>query len=238
MKFKRDELEKLYGTMSLDEMAIYLKISKSTLFYHMRKLGIKRRSKKDAQINHLKKSSHQRTGEKHSQDSLEKISDGARRFWDSLDGSKQKNKLGKLRKQEWDRLSVRQKSECLKRLNTDRPLPGNLSKFGTKLFQFLEQRESVERGIKLTSDHVSDIILGNRKVVIELLLPISIYGSKASMELEKRYVNITKELNDLGYRVVIIEDKSNSLSNARCQRIYTQLLDFFTDTKTHLKIIS
>lgn len=239
MKLTRESLQQLYDTMSLEQMASHLQMAKSTLYYHMRKLGVKRRSKSEAQSQHLSQAAHQRLGKKHTADAVEKISNSTRVFWESTEGEQQKEKLGKLRKQEWKQRSAKQKTELIQRLqNAERPIPGKLSKFGSKLLDFLSSRESVKSGIKLTPNHVSDIILVDRKVVIELILPVAVYGDVQASKLEVRYEKLIQELNDTGYRVVVIEDQSNSLSQARCQRVYDTLLTFFQDNKKHLHIIS
>lgn len=239
MKLTRESLQQLYDTMSLEEMASHLKMAKSTLYYHMRKLGVKRRSKSEAQSKHLTKASHQRLGKKHSSEATEKISKSTRVFWESTEGEQQKKKLGNLRKQEWKQRSSKQRIELLQRLkNAERPVPGKLSKFGTKLLEFLSSRETVKAGIKLTANHVSDIILVDRKIVIELILPVAVYGDVQASRLEVRYERLIQDLNDAGYRVVVIEDKSNSLSQARCQRVYDALLTFFQDDKKHLYLTS
>lgn len=227
----KEKLEELYQNMSLDEMAKHLGVARSTLYYYMRKFGIQRRSKRDAQIRHIKNGPHQRTGKSHSDDSKNKISDGTRKFWESEEGAVQKIELGNRRRQEWNSKSSNQKSSLLKRLQTaHRPNPGELSKFGKKLAQFLAEREKVVSGVKLIENHISDIILQDRKVVIEMLLPVSVYGQDQQEKLQYRYDKFTQELNDLGYRVCIIEDKSNSISNARCRRIYEELCKFFQDS--------
>lgn len=228
MKLTKEGLEELYDSMSLDEMASHLGIAKSTLYYNMRKLGVSRRSKSEAQVKHLKDSTHQRIGTKHSDDSKEKISSGTRKFWDSESGLEHKERLSALRQKEWEDRSSKQRSNILNRLRTaERPLPGQLSRFGTKLFAFLKDCEDVSSGIRLTPNHVSDIILNKRKVVIELLLPVAIYGNDQESKIHERYQRLVSDLNDIGYRVVIIEDRSNSISRARCQRVYENLLEFF-----------
>jgi hypothetical protein len=228
MKLTKDKLEQLYSSMSLDEMANHLKMAKSTLYYHMRKLGVNRRSKSDAQKQHLAKCPHQRTGKKHSDQTREKISVGTREFWDSDNGTVQKRKLGDLRRSEWTRRTDKQRSLVLKRLkDASRPNPGELSNFGKKLSTFLDEKEKVAVGIQLTPDHISDIILEDRKIVIELVLPVSVYGDQQAHKLDVRYHRLIEKLNDLGYRVVVIEDRSNSISRARCQRVYDELLKFF-----------
>jgi hypothetical protein len=240
MKFTKAKLEKLYATMSLSDLADHLGMAKSTLYYHMRKLGVKRRSKSEAQSQHLKNSSHQRKGKKHSDEVREKISEGTRRFWESSDGEAQKEKLGDLRRKEWNKRSAKQRKNVIGRLKSaTRPAPGELSKFGTKLVDFLSDKEEVSTGIKLTPDHVSDIILESRRVVIELLLPIGVYGEQQEKKVVTRYDKLIQQLNDEGYRVVVIEDKSNSISNARCQRVYDELMKFFQDdTLQRMTIVS
>ena len=234
MNLTREKLETLYDSMSIDEMAVHLSIAKSTLYYYMRKFGVTRRNKSDAQRKHLDSAQHQRLGKVHSNESRAKISDGTRRFWESDDGEDQKKRLGDMRRSEWSACSVRHKSLILNRLQqAERPSPGQLSRFGRKLADFLAEREKIKTGIKLTSNHVSDIILDERKVVIELLLPTSIYGEEQENRIENRYDRLVNELNDAGYRVVVIEDRSNSISNARCNRIYEKLLEFFTDSSLH-----
>lgn len=239
MKLTKANIEKLYKTMSLSELAAHLGMAKSTLYYHMKKLGVQRRSKQEAQCKHLKSNPHQRSGKKHTSETVNKISQSARRYWDSSKGEEQKGKLRDLRRDEWTRRSKKQQAAILDRLKTaERPAPGELSRFGEKLVTFLSERETVKTGIQLTANHVSDIILDTRKVVIELLLPTSVYGDKSEQKTEARYGRLVEQLNDMGYRVVIIEDKSNVISIARCQRVYDQLLGFFESQENVTTIIS
>jgi len=239
MKLTKQTLQDLYDTMSLDEMAAQLGMSKSTLYYHMKKLGVARRSKSDAQRKHIEASGHQRTGTRHSLETKEKISTGTKEFWESERGESQKNILRDLRRQEWDNNTGKKRMEILSRLQeAHRPEPGELSNFGKKLADFLSSRERVSTGIKLTNDHISDIILEDRKVVVELIFPISIYGEQQQHRLEERYQRLGQELNAAGYRVMIIEDKSNSISQARCRRVYDQLSLFFQDTQPTKTIVS
>lgn len=231
MKLTKENLEDLYDKMSLDQMSEHLNIAKSTLYYHMRKLGVKRRSKSEAQKHHLKKSPHQRTGKKHSEETKQRISVGTREFWDSDNGEEQRKKLGELRKTEWKKRSAKQRSSVLNKLQSaSRPSAGELSNFGKKFSEFLSDRESVQTCIQIVPNHYSDIILNERKIVIELLLPISVYGTEQQHKLNSRYEKLASQLQDAGYRVVIVEDKSNSVSNARCSRLYDELLKFFENT--------
>jgi len=239
MKLTHQSLQQLYDTMSLDEMAIHVGMSKSTLYYHMKKLGIARRSKSDAQRKHIETTGHQRTGSHHTSEAREKISTGTKEFWESDRGKDQKAALRKLRRQEWSDSTSKRRGAVLARLqDAHRPEPGELSNFGKKLSTFLASRERVSTGIRLTNDHISDIILEDRKVVVELIFPISIYGEQQQHRLEERYVRLTQHLNAAGYRVMIIEDKSNSVSQARCQRVYDQLCLFFQETQQAKTIIS
>jgi hypothetical protein len=239
MKLTRESLQALYDSMSLDEMAVHLDMSKSTLYYHMKKLGVVCRSKSEAQRKHIATAGHQRTGTHHSPETKDKISNGTKSFWESEKGESQKSALRKLRRQEWADSSSKKRSAVLTRLQeAHRPEPGELSNFGKRLVEFLSAHERVSAGIKLTSDHVSDIILEDRKVVIELIFPISIYGEQQKHKLEERYQRLQERLNAAGYRVMIIEDKSNSISQARCQRVYEQLCAFFQDTAKVRTIVS
>jgi len=240
MKFTKDALEELYDSMSIDEMAEHLGMAKSTLYYHMRKLGVQRRSKSDAQARHLEHSPHQRVGKSHSDKTKERIANGTREFWESERGQEQKKALGDLRRNEWKDRSPKQRLTVLDRLQSAaRPVPGSLSKFGLKLADFLQKFETVQTGIRLTPSHVSDIILEDRKVVVELLLPISVYGEEQEHKIGNRYDRLVSELGDAGYRVVIVEDRSNSLSRARCQRVYDELVSFFEQkTLQHTRIVS
>ena len=232
MKLTKERLEELYQTMSLAEVASHLGMARSTLYYHMRKLGVERRSKSEAQQKHLETADHQRKGKIHTDETKEKISNGTRRFWDSSDGKRQKERLGSLRREEWDQRSAKDRRRVLSRLQSaERPAPGELSRFGEKLATFLGDREDVTTGITLTPGHVSDIILTSHRVVVELLLPVAVYGDEQKQKVEARYDRLTDQLNDAGYRVVIVEDRSNAISQARCQRVYDQLLKFF-DNKT------
>ncbi|MCV0439792.1 MAG: hypothetical protein K5880_14285 [Hydrogenophaga sp.] len=232
MELTKERLEELYETMSLAEVASHLGMARSTLYYHMRKLGVERRSKSEAQQKHLETADHQRKGKTHSEETKEKISEGTRRFWDSSDGKRQKERLGSLRREEWDQRTAKERSRVLSRLQSaERPAPGELSRFGEKLATFLGDREDVTTGITLTPGHVSDIILTSHRVVVELLLPVSVYGDEQKQKVEQRYDRLVNQLNDAGYRVVIVEDRSNAISQARCQRVYDQLLKFF-DNKT------
>lgn len=239
MKITKESLEELYSSMSIDEMASHLEMAKSTLYYHMRKLGVERRSRSDAQRFHLRNADHQRSGKSHTEEAKARIADGTKKYWESSEGGEQKERLGELRRQEWNKRSHRDRSKVLNKLQSAaRPEPGQLSKFGTKLADFLGVREELKTGIKLTPRHVSDIILEKRKVVIELILPVAVYGEDQERKIEARYDRLITELNDAGYRVVVIQDKSNSLSNARCQRVYDQLLEFFETSDSRLTLVS
>ena len=239
MKLTKQSLQELYDTMSLDEMATHMGVSKSTLYYHMKKLGVARRNKSDAQRKHIDTAGHQRTGSHHTSEAREKIAAGTKEFWESERGKNQKAALRNLRRQEWANSTSKKRGAVLTRLQeAHRPEPGELSNFGKKLADFLRTREQISTGIRLTNDHVSDIILEDRKVVVELIFPISIYGEQQKHRLEERYERLCQQLNAAGYRVMVIEDKSNSVSQARCQRVYDQLCLFFQETQSVKTFIS
>ena len=224
MKLTKLELERLYAEMSIQELADHLGMARSTLYYHMSKLGVKRRSKSAAQKSYTKKHGHQRLGRGHTEESKKKIQDGAKSFWESEEGKLQKDRLAEARKEEWKNASSAKKRKVVNRLvNSDKPIPGTLSKFGKKLVEFLSESEKVVSGLKLTTDHVSDIMLPERRVVVELVLPVSVYGKEAEHKLDVRYDRIIKELNDQKYRVLVIIDSSNSVSIARCKRAAEQI---------------
>jgi polyribonucleotide nucleotidyltransferase len=240
MFLSKKQLEELYSKMSLDEMAAHLKIAKSTLYYHMNKFGIKRRSKSDAQKNFIKTKGHQRNGIHHSDEAKIKISNSTRSFWDSDNGKKQKERLKKIRQSEWKKGSPKYKNAVINRLReAPRPQAGELSNFGKALAEFLGTCEKVSTCESVIRNHISDIILHDRKIVIELLLPINIYGDQEKLKLEARYDRLQKSINNVGYRMVLIEDQSNSISRARCQRVYEQMAEFFKDPGIqNIKIVS
>lgn len=235
----KEILETMYADMSIDEMARKLNVARSTLYYHMRKHSIPLRSKSEAQKLHLKIKPHQRVGCQHSEQSRTQISKGAQSFWDSEEGQKQRSHLAELRREEWRNSSTIDRESIINRLKSaTKPSPGSLSRFGNKLADFLDLLEKVKTGRKLTGDHVSDIILEERGVVLELVLPTGVYGEEHKQKTIARYERIIADLKTAGYRTVIIEDKSNSLSEARCRRIYEQLLQFFSSNEESLYIIS
>lgn len=239
MPLTKELLEELYAQMSLGQMAKELKIARSTLYYHMEKFGIPLRNKSEAQKQHLSVEPHQRLGVRHSAATKDRISDARREFWDSAAGQQQRKVLAALRRKEWSDISRREQNSIVSRLHSaPRPIPGELSNFGRKLSAFLAEREKVQTGIRLTPDHVSDIILVERRVVLELLLPISVYGEQEQRRVEERYARLQSRLNDAGYRVVVIEDRSNSISTARCKRVYDQLLEFFATEQQNTTIQS
>lgn len=239
MKFNKEELQALYDIKSLDEISAHLGVSKSTLHYHMNKLGIVRRNKSEAQRKHVELHGHQRSGTVNSDETKDKISGGMQQFWDSKRGQSQRESLRKLRLDEWESKTRQEQLQVINRLSeAPKPSPGELSSFGKKLYEFLSQHELVSTGIKITSDHFSDIILEEKKVVIELVFPLDIYGEEQKYKLEGRYNRLTQQINAAGYRVLIIEDKSNSVSLARCKRIYEVLCAFFNETSQVKRIVS
>jgi len=234
MQFSKEYLEELADQMSVGEMAEHLKMAKSTLYYHMRKLGVKRRSRSEAQKLHIKKSGHQRVGSTHSDETKNKISTSSRQYWDSPKGEEQKEKLAKLRRKEWRQTNAKGRRAKMSQLqNAPKPKAGDLSKFGDMLVDFLtEHGHEVTCCSSLTPDHVSDIILKKERVVIELVPPVSVYGEEAQEKLNSRYRRLVQDLNGMRYRVLIVEQISNSLSRARCERVYEEIQSFKGKSKT------
>jgi predicted DNA-binding protein YlxM (UPF0122 family) len=228
MSLDRDSLAKLYKTMSVGEIAEHLDVPRSTVYYNLKKFKIATRDKSQAQKLHIENYGHQRQGSQHSDETKQAISESAREFWDSKNGQKQRESLAKLRKQEWENKSRLEKRRRMNKLTSaPRPSPGGLSKFGEELFAFLDEEVgNIRSGVSLTADHVSDIILDDHKVVLELILPMSAYGDESAKRLQDRYKRLTQQLNSAGYRVIIIEQISNSISRARCQRVLEKIEKF------------
>lgn len=240
VKLSKQLLEKLYAKMSISEMAIHLGMSRSTLYYQMKKLGVSRRNRSEAQSEHVKRDGHQRSGTKHDDETKLQISKSSREYWDSDGGMSQRKKLSNYQKEAWQKRSQKEKHQVISRLQTaTRPSPGELSRFGTALAAFLvEAGFNLTTGKALTADHISDIVLVDKKVVIELVISAAVYGDEAGLKLDERYERITHDLKSLGYRVVIVRDISNSISRARCERIHERLLSFFQQKRNHLIIES
>ncbi len=238
MKLEKELLEKLYTNMSIDQMAKHLNIPKSTIYYYMKKFGIKPRSKSQAQTSHLQNNKHQRIGKNHTDDTRKLISNKSKDFWNSDSGKQQKNILKKIRRSEWINSSTAEKRNVLSRLHSaPRPEAGTLSKLGRKLATFLSKRENVQTCVKLSQNHISDLFLKDKKIVIELVIPTSIYGHEEEARVNLIYDNLTKELNDLGYKVFIVKDGYNSVSLARCERIYVEVLKFLEDSSRQSSVM-
>lgn len=234
MEFSKEYLADLASKMSVGEMAELLKKPKSTIYYNLKKLGVECRSRSEAQKLHIKNNGHQREGKKHSAESKQLISNTSREFWDSADGQKQKAALAKLRKQEWKHTASKNKRNKISQLrDAPRPKAGNLSKFGVLLADFLrEHGHKVSVGKTLTPDHVSDIILENEQMVIELIPPVSVFGPDAEEKLTQRYIRLVDALSAMRYKVLVVQQLSNSISRARCQRVYDEILSLKGKSKT------
>lgn len=226
IEYSREYLEQLAANMSISEMAEHLKVPKSTLYYNLRKLGVVCRTRSDAQKIHIQKYGHQREGHPHSEAVRQQISESSSSYWKSKEGEKQKEKLAKMRRREWKNTGAKLKQNKISQLrDAPRPRAGTLSKFGVRLVNFLAERgHKVITAKNLTDDHVSDIILENEQVVIELIPPIGVFGQEAEEKLMRRYDRIVEVLNALQYKVLIVQQSSNSISRARCQRVYNELL--------------
>lgn len=229
MPIDRDELGRLYVSMSVQEIADTLGMKKSTVYYWIRKYGIKMRDRTTAQKLYVDRTGkHQRSGKKHDDTTRAKIGEGLRRFWDSDEGQSNREELSKLRSKEWKDKSMGDKQKVLSRLrNAARPYPDELSSFGSAFFSFLDTKgESARAKVKLIDRHFSDIVFEHDMIVIEFVLPTSIYGEDAAQITEVRYDRLVDKLLSVGYRVMVVIDKSNHVSQARCQRLYELLVEF------------
>lgn len=226
----------------MQEIADHLGMKKSTVYYWFRKHGIQRRDRAQAQKLHVEKTGqHQRTGKRHDEETRARIGNGLRRFWDSDEGQENKKQLSDLRTDEWSKKSAGDKRKVLDRLrNASRPSSDELSSIGSAFLSFLQSKgESAEAKVRLVDRHLSDIVLERCKVVVEFVLPTSVYGDKAARTTETRYDRLADLLASAGYRVLIVIDKSNHVSGARCQRLYETLVEFRDkNTKDRLTVES
>jgi hypothetical protein len=86
--------------------------------------------------------------------------------------------------------------------------------------------ESASPKVRLVDKHLSDIVLESDMLVVEFVLPTSVYGEDAARVTEARYDRLVDKLLSVGYRVLVVIDKSNHVSQARCQRLYEELVEF------------
>ena len=230
MALSKEQLVELYDAgMSVQEIADELGQKKSTVYYWMRKYEIKTRDRAEAQKKYVERAgSHQRSGTQHSDDTKTRISDGLCKFWDSDEGQENRRVLSEMRRGEWKGKTAKGKEEVLARLrNASRPSSNELSSFGSAFLSFLVvQGESATAKVRLTDKHLSDIVLERDKIVVEIVLPTEVYGEAAAERTRVRYDTLTRSLISAGYRVMVVTDKSNHVSRARCQRLYEALVAF------------
>jgi hypothetical protein len=197
----KKDLEDLYSKHSISEIAKLLGKSRSSVYRLLIQNDIKPRTKSEAQKN-IK--GHQRLGKHHSFETKEKISLSCESYWKNNQRAKggerpRKNNLAAMN-------------------NAAKPKNGQLSKLGSKLLEFLEKKEQVRSGIRLTRGRASDIVLVDKKLVIELSMPFEVFA------IDERYEVIIDKLNKLGYKVLVVQQVSNSISLSRCRKIYEQVL--------------
>ena len=212
----KSNLELLYETMSIKEIAEHLGVSKSKIYYHFRKNNIKRRSRKDAFDK--KFDVHPRIGTTHSKSSKDKISDSAGKFWDSERGKRAKDKLSEAKKRVWLNMTPSQKKALMDKLNKT---PRNkLSSIAKALFDFFkEKKEVVLHSVQLTESRKFDIILEEHKIAIKVI-PLNssnmpAYGGSAP--------NIPD--NICGYVVIPYKTRCGNISKAECNRLYKSVLE-------------
>jgi hypothetical protein len=207
--------------MSVQEIADTLGMKKSTVYYWIRKYEIKTRDRTTAQKLYVDRTGkHQRSGKTHDETTRARIGEGLRRFWDSDEGQSNREELSKLRSKEWRDKSSGDKQRVLDRLRTaTRPSSDELSSFGAAFLSFLRVKgESASPKVRLVDKHLSDIVLESDMLVVEFVLPTSVYGEDAARVTEARYDRLVDKLLSVGYRVLVVIDKSNHVSRVPRQK--------------------
>lgn len=222
----KSEIEKtLAAGYSLRKTAKLLGVSLAKLYYYIEKYQISTRSKSEAQAAFIKRSGHQRAGSSHSSQTKDKISTKMAEFWDGSQGEAQKERIVKQRREEWNSKDRKDKAIKINQLkNALRPKAGKLSKLGVYLAEFLKTKQiNILTCEKLVLNHSSDIVLVEQKLVVELIPPIYVFGQEAEEKLFQTYNKIKEGLDKLGYKLLIIEQISNSLSQSRCKKIMIEI---------------
>lgn len=208
---KKADLEVLYvkNNNSIREIAKKLGVSRSTVFYYMKKYDIPARPKKEAQKVYQNKKGHQRKGKRHTNSTKDKISNKLRQYWDSGEGKKVKKKISEARKKYWNDLSLLEKREIIDGMTTaDRQR--EMSKVCQTLYEFLvEKGEEVAYNIEIKNVKC-DIVIESLKVAI-CVIPIFSEGKSYTKELPQQV---------LDYKILPYKTKNTVISRAECIRIY------------------
>lgn len=214
----KKQLEDLYAKMSIGEMADHFGVAKSTIYYHLKKHDIGRRSRSDAQRRRTRDKPHQRVGKKHSKGSRANISEGLRTFWESEDGQAARQRISDSRRRVWTEMSPAERKKVVDRMSrAPRAKKGELSKTAQALFDYLkEQGERVVPNVDLTQDQSFDIVLEDRKVAVKIIVIMS-----ASKTVETPHVPESVA----GYAVLPYRSKCSGMSRAECQRIHKAILN-------------
>lgn len=218
-RLNKESLEVLYETMSIGEIADHLQIPKSTVHYHLRKHGINRRSRSDAQKHYQERAgTHPRQGTSHSEAARKSISAGLQGFWDSQEGQDAKQRLSRARKRAWTDMTLAERQRVIERLTkAPRARRGELSSVAQALYDyFLENDEVVVPNVQLTQKDKFDIVLEEHRVAIKVVAMMSSSVSQSSKNFPATIA---------GYVVMPYRTRCSNMSYAECSRIHKAVLD-------------
>ncbi len=218
-RLSKDNLEILYETMSVGEIAEHLGIPKSTVYYHIRRHKIARRSRSDAQKQYQDRAgSHPREGTSHSAAARRSISEGLQQFWDSDKGQRARQKLSRARKKAWTDMTLAERQRVIERLTkAPRARRGELSGVAQVLYDyFLEHDEVVLPNVQLTQKDRFDIVLEEHRVAIKIIPIMSSSVSPSTNDFPQTIA---------GYIVIPYQTRCSNMSFAECSRIHKAVLE-------------
>jgi very-short-patch-repair endonuclease len=216
--------------LSLRKIADKLGRPLSTITNYMKKYGISRRTKSEAQSSYLSNNEHPMQGRVHSQETKQKISSSLGEFWDSLSEAERqeyRTLMGSGWRNKWESMSDGQRaSEILKLNNASRAKQGKGSRFENFVAEQLRKRgftvEERTHSYMPSARFEVDIALAKEKIMIEIDGPthfINIYGQES---FEKQQVKDRKKnryLTNAGFHVLRVRDNNGPLSQIRIDRI-------------------
>ena len=198
-----------------------------------KKLGIKSRTKSEAQKNALQtgKHKHPTKGTERSEDTKNKIGKSIMKSWDSIDEKELKRRKRESKKR-WDSLSDDVKKQRLALANQ---AVRNSSKVGSKLEHYLLEA-LVKDGYKV--DFHKEQILSNTKLQIDLLLPkmniaievdgpshfLPVWGADTLAKNQKYDKKKTGLILGKGLKLLRVK-QIHDFSNSRSSILYSKLLE-------------
>lgn len=198
-----------------------------------KKLGIKSRTKSEAQKNALQtgKHKHPTKGTERSEDTKNKIGKSIMKSWDSIDEKELKRRKRESKKR-WDSLSDDVKKQRLALANQ---AVRNSSKVGSKLEHYLLEA-LVKDGYKV--DFHKEQILSNTKLQIDLLLPkmniaievdgpshfLPVWGEDTLAKNQKYDKKKTGLILGKGLKLLRVK-QIHDFSNSRSSILYSKLLE-------------